>query len=68
MFSKVKENCIAVVTRLNMADGNKTASTRRLQINAASNRKTALFQHRKQIKKKRKEHKFTEQLGNVTQS
>ena len=56
MFSRVKENCIAVVTRLNMADGNKTASTRRLQTNAASNRKTALFQHRKQ-KKKRKEKK-----------
>ena len=54
MFNKVKENCVAVVTRLNTADGNKTTNARRLQINAASNRKTALFQDRKQKKTKEK--------------
>ena len=68
MFNKVKENCIAVVPRLNTADGNKT--TRRLRINAASNRKTVLFQHRKQKKeKKRKElHGTTRQCNPVLES
>ena len=54
MFNKVKENYIALVTQLNTADGNKTTNTRRLRINAASNRKTVLFQHRKQKKEKKR--------------
>ena len=51
MFNKVKENCITVVTRLNTADGNKSTNTRRLQINATSNQKTA-FIPASQAKKK----------------
>ena len=43
MFNKVKDNFITVVTRLNTADGNKITNTRRLQINAPSNQKTAFI-------------------------
>ena len=70
MFNKVKENCIAVVTRLNTADGNKTTNTRRLRINTASNRKTVLFQHRKQKKenKRKQVHGTTRQFKAVLES
>ena len=53
VFNKVKENCITVVTRLNTADGNKSTNTRRLQINAASNQKTAFIPASQAKKKKR---------------
>ena len=59
MFSRVKENCIAVVTRLNMADGNKTANTRRLQIQSEDG-----FIPASRAKKKKRKEKKTSSRNN----